>query len=173
VYTRRYAAAALSAALGLVATLGAWACIGWAGLHDYPTLLSRLSELTGINSYSLYALGRTAGVSPRATQAGVLAVGAVLIVVGARAFRARRTDERAFVASVGLALLLTPILWPHYLVLLFVPIALLRRRFSWPWALPLLFWIRPNGWSFGEASRIVPFLLVAAIPVVLALRSDR
>jgi hypothetical protein len=171
VYTRRYAAAAISAALGLVATLVAWSFIGFAGLHDYPRLLSRLSELTGINSYSLYALGRATGATPRATQVGVGAVVVVLAVVAARGLRTGRSDERGFVASIGLALLLTPILWPHYVVLIFVPIALMRREFSALWLLPMLLWLDGNSWSYGEPARIVPFLAVVAVPFVLALRS--
>jgi hypothetical protein len=103
----------------------------------------------------------------------VLAIGAVLVILGARTFRVARTDERTFVASVGLAMLLSPILWPHYLVLVFVPIALLRRTFSPLWLFPLLFWIHADGWSFGEPTRIVPFLVLAAIPFVLALRTAR
>jgi alpha-1,2-mannosyltransferase len=172
-YTRRFAAAAASAALGLVATLVAWSLIDFAGLHDYPRLLSRLSELTGINSYSVYALGRAAGAAPRATQVGVFAVSVVLAVVAARAWRAGRSDERAFVVSIGLALLLTPILWPHYVVLIFVPIALVRREFSALWLLPLVFWLDGNSWSYGEPARIVPFLAITAVPFVLALRTAR
>jgi alpha-1,2-mannosyltransferase len=173
VYTRRYAAAAASAVLGLLGTLVAWAFIGFAGLHDYARLLSRMSELTGTNSYSLYALARAAGAAPAATQAGIFALGIVLTVVAARALRRETTDERAFVASIGLALLLTPILWPHYLVLLFVPIALIRRELSWLWLLPLAFWFDGAGWSYGHPTRIVPFLALAAVPVVSALREVR
>jgi alpha-1,2-mannosyltransferase len=173
VYTRRYAAAAVSAALGLVVTLVAWWLIDFAGLHDYPRLLSRLSDLTGINSYSFYALGRAAGAAPHATQLGVFAVAVVLAVVAARALRAAGGDQRALVASIGLALLLTPILWPHYLVLMFVPIALVRREFSGLWLLPLAFWLDGDAWSKGEPARIVPFLAVASVPFVLALRTAR
>lgn len=173
VYTRRYAAAAVSAALALVVTLAAWSLIGFAGLHDYPKLLSRLTELTGINSYSLYALGRAGGVAPGATQAGVLLVCVVLAAVAARVVRGKRSDERAFVASLGLALLLTPILWPHYLMLIFVPIALMRREFSALWLLPLLFWFDGHGWSYGDPARIVPFLAIVAAPFVVALRTAR
>jgi hypothetical protein len=171
VYTRRYAAAVVSAVLGLGVTLVTWSLIGFAGMHDYPRLLSRLSELTGKNSYSLYALGRAVGAAPGVTQAGVLAIGVALAVVAARALRVGRSDPRTFVASMGFGLLLTPILWPHYLVLLFVPIALTRRDFSWPWLLPLLLWVDPNAWSFGQPVRIVPFLAIAAAPIVLALKT--
>jgi hypothetical protein len=171
VYTRRYAAAALSAALGLTLTLAAWAAIGFAGLHEYPRLLSRLSELVGTNSYSLYALGRAGGIAPTATQALVLVAGGLAAVVAAHASRAAHTDERAFVASIGLALLLTPILWPHYLVLVFLPVAFLRRSFSVVWLLPLLFWLDGAGWSYGNPALIVPFLAISGLPIVLALRA--
>jgi hypothetical protein len=97
----------------------------------------------------------------------------VLAVVAARALRGARDDERAFVASIGLALLLTPILWPHYLMLGFVPIALVRREFSALWLLPLVFWLDGDAWSNGELARIVPFLAVASVPFVLALRTAR
>ena len=170
VYTRRFAAAAIAAALGLLATIGAWALIGFAGLRDYPRILSRLTELVGVNSYSPYALLRTEGFGGSASQRIVLALGAVLVVWGAVALRMVRKDERSFVAAVALGLLLTPILWPHYLVLVYIPIALVRKTFSPLWLFPLLFWFDGFGWSDGEAIKIVPALCLTAVPFVLALR---
>jgi hypothetical protein len=170
VYTRRFGAAAIAAALGVVATIGAWALIGFDGLRDYPRLLSRLTELVGTQSYSPYALLRTEGFGGSAAQRLVLVIGVVLIAWTAWTFRTARTDERSFVAALGLALLLTPILWPHYLVLIYVPIALARKSFSALWLWPLLFWFDGFGWSNGEAIRIVPALCMAAVPFVLALR---
>jgi hypothetical protein len=170
VFTRRFAAAALAATLGVAITVGAWALIGFEGLRDYPRLLSRLTELVGTQSYSPYALLRTEGFGSSIAQKLVLAIGVVLIIWAAVALRAVRTDERAFVASLGIALLLTPILWPHYLVLVYVPIALARKKFSGLWLVPLLFWFDGNGWSDGMAIRIVPALCLAAVPFVVALR---
>ena len=170
VFTRRFAAAAVSASLGALTVVVAWALIGFAGLREYPHVLSRLTELVGINSYSPYALLRTEGFGSSTAQRLILAIGVVLIVWAAVALRAVRTDERAFVAALGIALLLTPILWPHYLVLVYIPIALLRKNFSGLWLLPLLLWFDGNGWSYGEAVRIVPALCLAALPFVLALR---
>jgi len=46
-----------------------------------------------------------------------------------------------------------------------------RRRFSWPWVLPLFLWTCGNGWSFGDPRLIVPLLLIGGTPFVLALRS--
>jgi hypothetical protein len=170
VYTRRFAAAALSATAGVTLTVAAWWGIGFAGFREYPRLLSRLTELVGTNSYSPYALIHASGLSGAATQRLVLAGGAALVVLAAWRFRAVKRDERSFVGALGIALLLTPILWPHYLVLLYIPIALLRRTFSALWLLPLLMWFDGDGWSFAEPRRIVPFLILCAVPFVVALR---
>jgi hypothetical protein len=170
VYTRRFRAAALSATAGVTLTIAAWWGIGFTGFREYPRVLSRLTELVGTNSYSPYALIHAAGVSGATSQRLVLAGGAALVVLAAWRFRAVRSDERSFVATLGIALLLTPILWPHYLVLLYIPIALLRRTFSALWLLPLLMWCNANGWSDGEPVRIVPFLALCTVPFVLALR---
>lgn len=170
VYTRRFAAAALSAIVGVTVTIAAWWGIGFAGLHDYPRVLSRLTELVGTNSYSSYALLHGGGLSGATAQRFVFAAGALLGGLAALRLRAVRRDERSFVAALGLALLLTPILWPHYLVLLYVPVSLLRRTFSPLWLLPLLIWFDGHAWSYGEPARILPFLILCAIPFVLALR---
>jgi hypothetical protein len=170
VYTRRFRAALLSAAVGVTLTAAAWWGMGFAGLREYPRLLSRMTELVGVNSYSPFALIHAFGVSAAITQRLVLAGGAVLVVVVAWRFRAVRTDERAFVAAIGMSLVLTPILWPHYLVLLYIPIAFLKRTFSALWLLPVLMWADGQGWSLGDPVRIVPFLALCAVPFVLALR---
>src|SRR4051794_10355809 len=169
VFTRRYRAAALSAIAGVVATLLAWATIGLSGLRDYPQLLSRLTGLTGVNSYSGYALERSLGAPSWAAQIVLLAVA----LVAAYWVTRRPSDARVFIAAVGIALLVTPIMWQHYLVLLFAPIAIARPRMSALWLVPLLFWIDAASWSRGEAVRIAPVLALSAALVVTCLRSAR
>ena len=39
------------------------------------------------------------------------------------------------------AILASPILWEYYYVLLFIPIAIVRPRFSWPWLIPILLYL--------------------------------
>ncbi len=172
VYTRRFTAAALSAAAGVTMTLVAWKGIAFAGLDQYPRLLSRMTELVGTSSYSPFALLHTAGYSAPAAQRLVLAGGAMLAALAAYRLKRDITDERSFVVALGLALLLTPILWPHYLVLLYVPVALLRRSFSPLWLVPLLMWFDGDGRSYGSPVRIVPFLILCAVPFVLVLWRD-
>ena len=46
-------------------------------------------------------------------------------------------DRRAFGLVIIAALTATPIVWEHYMVLLFVPIALVSPRFSRAWLIPV------------------------------------
>ncbi len=169
-YTRRYAAAAISAAVAFVLTLAAWGALGFAGLADYPKLLSRLTGLVGINGYSPFALLHAEGLSLAAAQRVVLVLTVVLIAACAFLWRKGRTDHAAFVAALGIALFATPVLWPHYFLLAFVPLALARRTFSWPWVLPIAIWLCGNGWSRGDARLIVAQLAICTVPFALALR---
>lgn len=167
--TRRYAAAAVAAAASLAGVTAAWAAIGFAGLHDYPTLLGRLTSLVGPESYSPYALGRALGLGSGSAQATAYALAAA---VAAPAWRVR-DDGRLLTAAIAVSLIATPILWPHYLVLLFVPIALARRSFSPLWLAPAATWVDAAGWSSGSAVRIAGLLAIAAVTVGAALRARR
>src|SRR6266700_4101182 len=78
-------------------------------------------------------------------------------------------DRRAFAVAVVASLVTTPLLWMHYLLLLFVPIAFYRPRLSGLWFLPLLLWLTPSSNSHGETWRIVLALAVLAVVAVRTL----
>ena len=162
VRTRRYRAAAVAAASSVAGVVAAWAAIGFAGLRDYPSLLSHLTRLVGPESYSPYALFRALGAGDRPAQLAAYGLGAVALAAAARFL----SDDRSLlVAALALSLLVTPILWPHYLVLLFVPIALVRRRFSLLWLAPIALWADATSWSNGSAVRIAGLLAIATATV--------
>jgi glycosyl transferase family 87 len=164
VCTRRFKAAAVAAIAAGSAVLASWSLIGFAGMREYPRLLGRLTELEGPHSYSLYSLGRSLGLASAPAQSVVYVA---TIVAVAAAFRFVRGDRQWLVAALGLSLLATPILWPHYLVLLWVPVALTHRRFSLLWLAPLALWLDAAGWSWGNPLRIIGLLaFVAAIVAV-------
>jgi len=48
--------------------------------------------------------------------------------------------RRSLPLTVAASLLLSPIVWLHYFVLLIIPLALRWPRFASAWAIPLLFW---------------------------------
>jgi hypothetical protein len=123
-----------------------------------------MTQLEGPNSYSLYALFRSLGAGGGAAQAVVYVatLGAL-----AAALRFVKGDREWLVATLGIALAATPILWPHYLVLLFVPIALMRRQLSPLWIAVLLLWPDAAGWSSGNPFKIFGVLAFTAVIVWL------
>jgi alpha-1,2-mannosyltransferase len=167
VRTRRYRAAAVAAGAALAAVAASWAAIGWAGLRDYPTLLGRMTGLEGPHGYSVYALARAVGAGDGPAARAVSVLGVVAVLAALRSFR---DERRALVALLGVAFLATPILWPHYLVLLFVPIGFASRSLSRVWFVPALLWLDGTGWSHGSPVRILGELAAAAVvcAVVLA-----
>jgi hypothetical protein len=74
-------------------------------------------------------------------------------------------DRRALAAMIGVSFVATPILWPHYLVLLFIPIAFASPTFSPLWLAPVVLWVDVSAWSNGNALRIVFELAVCAYVV--------
>jgi alpha-1,2-mannosyltransferase len=161
--TRRWRTAALAAGLAVILLVGGWAAIGFAGLRGYPNLLHVLSQVEAQQSYSLVGLLGLEGAAATALT-GVLA----LVVVAAVVLAARGSggDRRSFAVAIAGALLATPVLWLHYLVLLFVPIALARPRLSALWFAPLAFWVTPFAHSDGSAWRTC-FALAVALLIVL------
>ena len=161
--TRRWRSAAACVGAGTVLLLGSWAVIGFAGFGSYPTLLRVLERIEAPVSYSVVALVGVHGGAATALTA-VLAV-----ALAAAVFLAARSpdgDRRALAAAILAALVATPLLWLHYLLLLFVPIALYRPRLSPLWFLPLLLWVTPTAHSQGVAWRIVLALVVVGVVAV-------
>jgi alpha-1,2-mannosyltransferase len=167
--TRRWRAAVLCTAIGAVLVLGGWAVIGFAGFTSYPTLVRLLEQVEGPLSYSLVAL---LGVSGGAATAVTVVLSLVAVVAIALAARGADGDRRAFAVAVLASVLTTPLLWLHYLLLLFVPIALYRPRLSGIWFLPLVLWATPTTHSHGTTWRIVLALVVVAVVVVRTVGSS-
>lgn len=116
--------AATGTAVGLL--IASWAAIGFKGFLDYPRLLSadaRAFEAWPW-SYSLVHALTPLGLGLAGTRllaaATAISVAAVVLVL------ARGRDSGWFAAALTFGLLSSPILWPHYLLVLFVPLAITR-----------------------------------------------
>jgi hypothetical protein len=169
--TRRPRVTGLAVAIGLGVTLAAWAVIGFDGLAGYPALLRRLNEIQADRSYSLVGMSATAGLGSTVGQALTLVVGVALLAWCVR-FARHDDDERSFTCAIAATLVLSPIMWLHYLVVLLVPTAIARPRFSLIWLLPVLLWVSPRP---GYAEGVQTFLpgLAAAILVGVLLARPR
>jgi hypothetical protein len=165
VATRRYRSAAIAAASSAVFVFVPWAGIGFAGLHGYPHLLSRVSSIEGPRGYSVAALLHAVLSWTSATTVEMVFGAAFLIVVFAAARRGR--DRDAFALSLVAMLVLSPLFEMHYLVLLLVVVALYRQTFGLAWAVPLLAWGVPANVS-GSAAQVVHVLAVVAATCAVA-----
>ena len=160
VATRRWRAAVVCAGVSVVLLLGGWAVIGFAGLHNYPKLVHVLEQVEGPVSYSAVALlGLKGGAETAATV--VLSLGGIGAIW--LAARGPGGDRRALAAAVAVSLVATPLLWLHYLLFVFVPIALYRPRLSGLWFVPLILWATPTTHSHGITWRIAVALGVVAV----------
>ncbi len=168
--TGRVRFALQTTAIALSATAISWALIGFAGLTDYPKLLRVLSDVEEGRGYSLVAVGLWLGLTP--TMARVLALVAGLVVLWLCWHEGRRGhDEHSLMFALAAALALSPIVWLHYFVLVFVPIALAQRTFAPLWLVPSLFWVTPYEEHFREHWRIAAGLGIASLALVGALRA--
>jgi Glycosyltransferase family 87 len=135
--TRRYRAFGAALAAGGVSILLPWGAIGFDGLSTYPDVLRLASEIYGVHSYSLSTIASALGVETelavRLAVAAGLAIAAIAFVSGRRGL-----DETSIALAVLAAILGSPIVWEYNYALLFVPIAIVRPRFSALWAVPLL-----------------------------------
>jgi hypothetical protein len=115
-----------------------------AGPETWPAYARLLLNLRGAGPTSsdvgLAAVAARAGLAePLPTL--LFAVGAFLALV-AVVVTSRRDEEAGLIAALPATLLVVPLLWPHYLVLLVLPGALIAER-GRPWGLvlPLLGWL--------------------------------
>jgi hypothetical protein len=160
-FTRRFRAAAYSAAATGVLVVGSWALIGFDGMSTYPTLLRNTSEELGSHGLLVYAL--TTKVASHTTAS---VVGLALAVAFLAAAFVRRADDRAGITFAILAsLYATPILWLHYFGLLVVPAAIYGR---WVWASIPLLWLGVLARTSGPRPTWLILCLVA-ITVAVAL----
>ena len=166
--TRRMGTALVAVTVAIASTLVAWAAIGFAGLVEYPELVRRLNDVVADRGYSLVALGVEAGLPLDAARVLPFAIGLPALAGVVWLGRMGR-DQESFSLALTVSILLTPIVWLHYFTLLLVPLALSRPRFSWPWLLPLLYWVPATQENEGDLWRLVFCLTLSAGVVGMSL----
>jgi len=91
-----------------------------------------------------------------------------LVVFAVRLRRGPDGDLRVFAILIGVSVVATPMVWPHYVALLLVPLAIARPRVDATWFLPYALW--PILAVDDRVLRAWMFLLLAlalmAVPLV-------
>lgn len=158
--TRRYRNATTSVAVAACALGASWAAIGFNGMSGYPHLLSADADAFAARSHAILSVLVREGLTVHAARplAGVLALALSALLLA----RARGSDTGMFAALVVAGLLLSPIMWMHYLVLLLVPLAVAHPRPNRWWLVYCLFWLSPT----EDKSSMLQLLLVLAVACV-------
>jgi Glycosyltransferase family 87 len=128
-------------AAGVVLLVGSAVVAGPGSWEAYVRLLGNLRGAgTASSDVGLASLAQRAGL-PDPIPIALFAAGALLALV-AVLVASRRDPKSGMVAAAMATVLVVPLLWPHYLVLLLLPGALLAAR-GRPWGLilPLLAWL--------------------------------
>jgi hypothetical protein len=170
VATRRYRAAASAVVASALLIVGSWAALGFAGARDYPEILRLLSAALETDSYTPFAVAYDLHApEPLARAIGFLLGAAVL--VGCWILGRRGDDVGSFTLAIFAALLFTPIIWLHYFALLFVPVAIVHKRLSLLWLVPMATWFYATGEGNGSTAQTALVLLTFAVLLALTLRA--
>jgi alpha-1,2-mannosyltransferase len=155
---RQWRAVLWTALAGLALVLITLPFVGIAGWNDYLVLLTNLTNFEGVfRNFALEALAHRAGAPEWLASAALFAGYAVAGV--AVTLSLRRDRDVSFAVTLGATVLLSPLLWDHYMTNLLVPAGLLAGR-GRPWGLilPLLCWLPQELLVFiALAGMLLPF----------------
>jgi hypothetical protein len=171
--TRRFRTALTTIVMGIVVVFGSWAMLGFDGMLQYPRHLGHIAGLEQARSYSPFAAMQMLGASTQVAHLAlygltVLGIAAIFLIA-----RGPDGDRRSFVAALAVALMLSPIVWLHYLTLVFVVIALFQQRLGVAWMVPLLYWLLPGQDSHGSLALIVRAYVLTGLAVGFAAYASR
>lgn len=164
--TRRLGQAALALVLGAALTFVSWAAIGFAGVGEYRELLSKVEAQ---ENYSFVAMSSELGLGATFGQVLSALGGLTLLAVAALRWRGGAQKE-SYVLAVVAILVMSPVIWLHYLTLLIAPLGVMRPRFSIIWLLPILLWISPRAENGDGLHPYLPALFVTAFVVLMLVR---
>jgi hypothetical protein len=154
---RQFAATATAAAIGVAGTL---LVLPFTSLSSYLHLISRMDARYGSGSYNVVGLTSQLGLGRGGAHLAAWLVGLAVLAVAAR--------RRSFTLALAASMVLAPIFWLHYFLLLVVPLALRWPRLSVAWAIPLLFWF-----CLGSGAHLRDIAIGLAISIVVFVLSSR
>ena len=151
---RAYRSAALGAAIGFIG--GVLAVLPFTSISHFVRVEQNLARVFAPRSYNLVGLLVQSGTtSYRAALVASYVVGLAMLYVAYR--------RRSLPLSVSASLILSPIVWLHYFVLLVVPIAVRRPALAGAWFVPLCLWVCP-----GTSAKIQTWQIAVALAVLAA-----
>jgi Glycosyltransferase family 87 len=137
-----------------------WAIVGFHGLPDLFRGLSIDARLS--HSHSVTSVLVDLGLPHSAGVAAAFAVGVLL--VGWAVWTARRgRDTPAFAAAIAAGIYASPLVHPHYLLLVIVALAIAQPRPTWSWLALLGLWFSTSEPPSSPANLYAAFVVALAI----------
>jgi alpha-1,2-mannosyltransferase len=173
---RRWRALGLSVG-GVGTFLGLGFLLGPIGPRTYEHLLSQLSEH---ESGSGFSLGRLLTLAHAGSWASTAALGisvGLLALAGVLAHRGHLDEVSVFSVAVVAALMSTPILWSHYLLLATLPLLAVRASIGWFVVASGISWLTADparmhpllGWDMEDRLTSL-YACLAGMVVLIAIR---
>jgi hypothetical protein len=164
--TRRWRASAWGLATCVAVNAACW---GIVGAHAVGPFLHRSSLDVTAYWRAGYSVAATLAPLGVAHTTGSFVTLLLSILLGAAALYTgwlRGDEGRSLTLTVLLVLVASPIVWMHYPMLLLVPLAIERPRFTWLWTLPIAMWLCPYPAS-GLWWRLFVWVLTGIIAAAL------
>ncbi len=148
---RRYRAFAYASASTL-ALLALSFALGPIGPAPYLQLLSQLGAHEATSGFGLVGALMNAHLGSGVADAAAVAVALALFAAAHVHFRRTHDERVSFCAGIFAALILTPVLWSHYLIMLSAILLVLGARRRWFVVLALASWVisPPHGVYLGR-----------------------
>jgi hypothetical protein len=173
--TGRLKAAGLAVGSAAFLVLAPWAAVGFDGLASYPALLREVQDVYALHSVSLATAAGGLGASSGLAVACCAAAGLALAALAVPLARGHDGDRRAFALMVAACVVASPIVWPHYVALLLVPVAVTWPRLAPAWLAGYGVWLAglllQLGWSTWDA--VGTLAVVAAVTGLLVVGPAR
>lgn len=164
--TRRYRSLRDAIVVAAMLVVVPWASIGFASVTHYRELAREMTRIEGPHSYTVDTLAARLGIGGAGlalTFVLGLAILTACMIVGRRG-----NDETSFALAVVATLLLSPIVWLHYFVLLAAIVGVSTKRFGLVWIAPILLWLCPTA-THGYAANGAVWQLALGVVAPFAL----
>jgi hypothetical protein len=146
-------------ATGLVVIVLSLPFVGLAGYLDYASMLTNVSD-TATASQNRHVAVLAAELGLPATWRWSFLLATWILALGAVLLSTRRDPSMSYIVTASATLILAPLIWDHYLVVLMLPAAFLfERGRRWGIVLPLCSWApAPLLPLVAVAALLLPFL---------------
>jgi hypothetical protein len=149
--------------IAVLASIAAWLPV-LGSLSHYPSLLHALAVHEAWSGFGIAGLVGAAGAS-HGTAAVVSTCLSPLAALAAWMSARHLPERQSLAATVAVAVVVSPVVWEHYLALGSLCIALCAPALSLAWFAPLILWVIPGQQAWGSSWRILLALVFLAVPL--------